>query len=465
MGDVSKIGDFANIRKLYDYIMDESVEWERMDDAYDIAISGNDVYRFYSGWTKLKKELKQSFPDDAVAIDNYFDLVQHTSEHIYPALLMLKMLPEPVSNFFSWLFSKQLAMSKRTTKEVLEQITSNRKLMGVLTYHYGDYGETPERGAFLMNALIASHYRSGAYYPIGGPLKISESIVRLIERWGGKVLVRAAVSSILIDNKHRAYGVIVNGKQITATSIVSGVGLPKTMTELVPESHRTIVRKYIDVMKDPDVASNISLMSMFVGIKDPEGDLRLPKSNYWVHQSWDHDKNMAEHEKDSFKMPAFFISFSSAKDPTYSSRHPGKQVALVIGPCRYDDVEKFKDDRVKHRREEYLSMKERWQDSFMKVLLDQFPELENRIDFVDFGTAVTNDFYLGTYCGAVYGLGHTPKRFGQHSLLRPTTPISNLYITGQDASTCGVTGALVGGYMCAYAMSSRALFHTLPLWA
>ena len=94
----------------------------------------------------------------------------------------------------------------------MESITDNRKLAGVLTYHYGDYGEVPSRGSFLMNALIACHYRSGSWYPVGGPLQISQSIVKVIEKWGGKVLVRAPVSSILTDDKNRAYGVVVKGK-------------------------------------------------------------------------------------------------------------------------------------------------------------------------------------------------------------------------------------------------------------
>eukprot|EP00578_Thalassiosira_sp_NH16_P029986 CAMPEP_0181080368 /NCGR_PEP_ID=MMETSP1071-20121207/2529_1 /TAXON_ID=35127 /ORGANISM="Thalassiosira sp., Strain NH16" /LENGTH=561 /DNA_ID=CAMNT_0023161839 /DNA_START=80 /DNA_END=1761 /DNA_ORIENTATION=- len=441
------------LRKQFDYITEGQVEWDRMDEVYDVAISGSDRYNFCSGWRKLKKDLKASFPEEAVAIDRYFDMVHNTSDVLFPLFMILKMLPERVFKVCNWLLARHLGIFKKTTKEVMESITSNRKLIGVLTYIYGDCGEVPERGAFAMHSLLVSHYRTGSYYPIGGPLKISKSIVEVIEKWGGKVLVRAPVSSILIDNKNRAYGVVVKGKQILAKAIVSSVGAPTTYTKLIPESHRSSVNKYIDIMKDPSVQSNISLMSMFVGVDDPEGSLKLPKANYWIHQSWDHDKNLSEYKKNCLKLPAFFISFSSAKDPTYESRHPGKHSALVIGPCCYDDVEQYKDDRVKHRSDDYVSLKEKWKEIFMKVLLDQFPELENKIDYVDFGTAVSNDFYLGTHRGAVYGLAHTPKRFEQH-WLRPRTPIKNLFLSGQDVTCCGVTGALIGGYLCAYTISA-----------
>lgn len=161
---------------------------------------------------------------------------------------------------------------------------------------------------------------------------------QVIEKWGGKVLVRAPVSSILIDEKNCAYGVVVKGKEILAKSVVS-----------------------------------------------------------------------------------------------------------------------------KHRGAEYVAMKNKWKGIFTKVLLDQFPQLDGKIDHTEFGTAVTNNYYLGTHRGAVYGLAHTPKRLEQH-WLRPKTPIKNLFLSGQDAVCCGVTGALAGGYMCAYAMSGRAFLHTLSLW-
>lgn len=427
-----RVGDkTSSIRKQLDYITDGGVEWEPMDEDYDIAmLSGEDNdserFGFCGGWTKLKARLKESFPEDAEAIDKYYQLVNKATI-LFPLLLGLKFLPEPLYKLAMRMLPGVLT---KTTKEVLDSITTNRKLQGVLTYHYGDYGEPPERGAFAMNALIASHYRSGAYYPQGGPLVIAERIIHVIEKWGGKVLVRAPVSSILIDEKkNRAYGVEVKGKKILAKTVISSVGAPKTFMGLVPSSHQCVVEKCTKAMMDPNVASNVSLMSMFVGINDEDQSLQLPKSNYWIHSpSWDHDKNMADYNADHNKIPALFISFSSAKDPTYNTRHPGKQVALVVGPCAFGDVEEFKDDRVKHRRKEYTDLKEKWTQIFMDGLLRHFPELTGKIDFVDFGSALTNDFYLGTYRGAVYGLAHTPQRFQQH-WLQCQTPIKNLLLS------------------------------------
>jgi all-trans-retinol 13,14-reductase len=261
-----------------------------------------------------------------------------------------------------------------------------------------------------------------------------------------------------MDGRNRAIGVEVRGNKIYAKTIVSSVGAPATFSKLVPTSHQQLVSPMVEAMKNDKIASNITLMSMFVGIKDPDASLDLPRQNYWIYDSWNHDTNVGKFKQDKTKPAAYFISFSSAKDPSYSSRNPGKQVALVIGPGSFDDVGK----RVKHRGDEYNELKKTWEKVFLRVLLSEFPQLEDRIDFIEFGTALSNDFYLGTFQGAVYGLAHTPERFMQQ-WLKPKTPIANLYLTGQDVCSCGVGGALIGGYLCAYELSTRCFLRTATM--
>ena len=54
-------------------------------------------------------------------------------------------------------------------------------------------------GSFAMHAILANHYLFGASYPRGGASEIAFHIVPVIEKAGGKVLVRAKVSKILVD--------------------------------------------------------------------------------------------------------------------------------------------------------------------------------------------------------------------------------------------------------------------------
>jgi all-trans-retinol 13,14-reductase len=58
-----------------------------------------------------------------------------------------------------------LRWAKRTTIEVLENITSTLELIGVLTAQWGDYGLPPSRSSIAIHATIAAHYVAGASYP------------------------------------------------------------------------------------------------------------------------------------------------------------------------------------------------------------------------------------------------------------------------------------------------------------
>ena len=57
--------------------------------------------------------------------------------------------------------------------------------------------------------------------------------------------------------------------------------------------------------------------------------------------------------------------------------------------------------------------------------------------------------------GEIGGLSSVPARFRLRSLAR--TPVRNLYLTGADVTTLGVTGALFGGVVTASLILGRNL--------
>lgn len=65
----------------------------------------------------------------------------------------------------------------------------------------GDYGVSPKQAPFLVHARLIEHYMHGGYYPRGGSSEFAFHIIPVIEKAGGKVMVRAHVSDILLDSK------------------------------------------------------------------------------------------------------------------------------------------------------------------------------------------------------------------------------------------------------------------------
>lgn len=89
-------------------------------------------------------------------------------------------------------------------------------------------------------------------------------------------------------------------------------------------------------------------------------------------------------------------------------------------------------------------------------LYEMYPQLEGRVEYVDLGTPLTNNYYINSVLGESYGLEHTPKRMTS-DWIRPDTPIPGLWLTGQDLLSCGVFAALLTGYVTAAKMDTRVL--------
>ena len=85
------------------------------------------------------------------------------------------------------------------------------------------------------------------------------------------------------------------------------------------------------------------------------------------------------------------------------------------------------------------------------------PQIRPHIDYIEIGSPVTNQHYLASPQGEVYGLDHGKERFApwMAARLRPQTDVSGLYLAGQDVFCCGFFGALFGGLMAAGAVLNR----------
>lgn len=92
-----------------------------------------------------------------------------------------------------------------------------------------------------------------------------------------------------------------------------------------------------------------------------------------------------------------------------------------------------------------------------------YPQLEGRKEYFEVGSPLTNTYYLGTQKGEVYGADHNTTRFSLEAIsnMRPDIGIPGLYLTGQDVMTCGFSGAMYGGLLCAMSITRRNLMEDL----
>ena len=76
--------------------------------------------------------------------------------------------------------------------------------------------------------------------------------------------------------------------------------------------------------------------------------------------------------------------------------------------------------------------------------------------YAELSTPLSTVHFARKSRGAIYGVNPTPARF-ESCAMGPRTPIRGLYLTGADACSLGITGALFGGIMAASAILGRNL--------
>ncbi len=436
------------VRKVFDYITNGKLEWTAMDEKYDVAVFGDREFAFYKGKERCKSQLKKYFPSikDHYSIDRYFDLLARV-ENVGMGYYVDKVLPSVLSKIIgSFLRQPLLKYTDRTTREVLEELTDNQELIGVLTAQYGDYGLPPAKSSFYIHAMVANHYMNGASYPVGGSSVISSTISSVIEGNGGMVLYSAEVKSILVED-NTAVGVkMKDDKIIYAPLIISDTGIKNTFLKLLDEN---TIRKYRLTENVECLSSSTAHVCLYIGFKKSAAQLQLPKCNYWVFSSnYNHDETQVAYQQQGDPIPVAYISFPSAKDPDWDKRYPGKSTIEIVTLVPYEWFDKWENTIWGKRGTEYTALKEQIAQQLLQKLFQIKPHLKGEIDYYELSTPLSTKTFTHNDFGEIYGLAHTPERF-RNRILKPATPVKNLYLTGQDVFIAGVSGAMMGGVLCA----------------
>ena len=433
----------APIRKMFDYISNNKLEWADMGEVYDKIIIGDKTYDFVKGVKNFKTKMYEYFPDDIDAIDKYVQLIFDCNKTMKKFYLE-KALPTILSKLIGFFFRKNyLKYSSKTTYEVISSITENEDLIKVLTGQYGDYGLPPKQSSFAMHASVVKHYFNGGSFPIGGSSQIANTIDKVIESSQGTIVVNAEVKKIIIEN-NKAVGVeMIDGKKFHSDLIVSGTGVFQTYNHLIPKDI-SVKHGFVNNLKK--VTPSVAHGCLYLGLNGTSEELDLPKNNLWIYpKDVDHDTAVSNYLKDNDSdFPLVYISFASSKDPSWQSRYPNKSTIDIITLLPYESFMKWEGTKWMKRGNDYNDLKEKITNRLLDHLYKQLPHLKGKIDCHELSSPLTTKNFVNYDKGELYGIDHNPSRFNQ-KFLRPQTPIKGLYLTGQDIVSAGVGGALFSG--------------------
>jgi len=442
------------VRRAFDAVTGGGVTWQAMPEVYDRFLIAGRRFEFSAGVERFRAGLAAEFPGEAQAIDRYIAAVQ-VSNRAMGLYYAEKALPGPLAALAGGLMrATALKWARQTTRAVLEGLTPNRELIGVLTAQWGDYGLPPAQSSFAIHATVAEHYFGGASYPVGGAGAIAGSMVPLIEAQGGCVVTGAEAAAVVLE-RGRAVGVrLSDGREFRAGVVISDAGAVNTFERLLPADQPEVqpLRARLRTL-GPSTAH----ISLYVGLSKSDAELGLNGTNLWVYPSFDHDANVERMARDiDAPFAGVYLSFPSAKDPAFAQRYPGKSTMEAITLVPFAAFAGWAETRWKRRGEQYDELKQRLAARLLAELERQVPSVAGNVAHAELSTPVSTRHFMNYGSGEIYGVAATPARYALRGL-GARTPIRGLYLTGQDAASLGVVGALFGGVICASAVLGRNL--------
>ena len=442
------------VRRLFDQVTEGRLQWAPMPEDYDHLLFGERRYELVAGAGRFRERLAEYFPQRRAEIDAYLKVVEAATSRT-GRFFASKAMPAPLAWLAGpFLRSPFFRYSDRSTAAVLRSVTSDAELAAVLAAQWGDYGLPPAESSFAVHALVAEHYFDGAAYPVGGAGRIAEGIAPLIEKTGGEVLVKAEVQEVLLEGGRAAGVRMADGRELRAPIVISDAGAHNTFGKLLP---REVSDKLGVLEKIRRIPPSFGHLCLYVGLKQSAAALGLSKSNLWIFPGNDHDANVRRFLDDpAAPLPVVFISFPSAKDPSFEERCPGRATIEVITLAPYAWFSRWEETEWKRRGPEYEEWKRRMSERLRESLETHVPQVRGQIDFQELSTPLSTRHFANYESGEAYGLAPVPERF-RCPWLRPATPVPGLHLTGQDVTTMGVTGALFGGVLCASAILRRNL--------
>ena len=481
---VGELAEGKELRMIVDHLTRGEVAFDHLHDC-TVRPGVYDQIRFLPGagttrpleipastadWLAL---LRRTFPDEVAAIDAYerdmravgdrgllYQIWRALRPGSLPSRLLFPLLAEPMTRF-----------NQVTAAERIHALTEDRWLRAVLGYmSQGCCGVPPTEIQYGLVCGLHGHYSSGASYPRGGPSAIAAALAREVERNGGRIFVRAAVDRVLVGADRAVTGVrlVKEGATISAPVVLSTVGLHTTVERLLrPPGPRDTRDPLLAAGRQQLIAQLGQLertsghIFVFVGIRGEAAELGIPRRNVWQFPQLDIAGGQQSFAADP-EAPFGYIAMASpsAKDSTYAARAPGKTtVAILAGDVPWEWFEQWEDTRIHARGEAYEAFKRRFEQRMLEFMYQMYPATKGRVEYVDTGTPLDTNFYLGKTQGESYGIkANVAKAKADVDWVRPAVPHfpDGLFIAGQDLTCDGFAPALISALMACAAIEGPA---------
>ncbi len=410
--------------------------------GYEHCWIGKEKIDMPAGMNALYEKLSKRFPEEKKRLKKYLTLIRNVSHQIQLIPKMKGFWDNITIAFRTRHMGKYGLFS---LKRVIDWHIKDPLLKAVLNVQCGDHGLSPNRASFPIHCAVMDHYLEGAYYPVGGGGGIVKALTNTLKRYGGEIRTKQHVKKIIIKNK-KAVGVeLKDGTEIFAKKIVSNADPSTTYLNLVgKENISTRLAKKLSKTK----YSTTSLI-LFLTLDIDVTKSGVDSGNIWMLR--DHDLDKVFHDlttgdiMEGDEFPALFMSCTTIKDPaSFNGRHHALEVVTFIDYSSFDAFH----NKADYHNEAYAGVKEKIIQKFMNSVEKVIPGAKQHVVQVELGTPKTNEFYINSTHGNVYGTEKTFNQIGPFSF-QNKSEIKNLFLCGASTLSHGVGGATYSGVAAA----------------
>jgi phytoene dehydrogenase-like protein len=286
-----------------------------------------------------------------------------------------------------------------TYDELLNKYIRTKSLKAILSAEWGFVGSFPnEASAMGMASMMYTYYKSGAYYPKGGAQAFPDSLSEIIESHGGKVLTKAEVVSICVEDNTVQKVVLKSGDEFFARLFISNADAKHTVNRLMKDSEVKTAqwskfRSQINNMKE-----SMSMYIMYLGLNISSSVL-ADKVGWYCTGSF---KELDEDSSVPYYSSGYLVNVPSCLDKTIC---PEDKSILIL----YTDMP----ENDSEENPNWAELRERYEKRCLSFINDRIlKDVEKYIEVKVTATPHSITHFTNNSKGSAYGWAMIPSQMG-----------------------------------------------------
>ena len=325
----------------------------------------------------------------------------------------------------------------KTYDELLRHFVRDERLLAVLGQMWSYIGLPPNMASANFSACVnATAFVEGAWHIVGGGQALVRAFVEAIRENGSDCFLAGEVTRINVTDG-RASGIsLIDGTEIAANHVVSGIDPVHTFFQLVPMGSVSDAYRY----RLKQLTPSLSAYALYLGLKCRPSDLGIPEGRFCFNHQFGCDASYVNAMEGNLAQTDYTLDNIGV--PGTSVFPPDKGIVLFKEPAPPSDWLQLSQDAYREKK-----------NAVRQILLDKyaqrFPGLKANIAVEDFSTPRTFARTTDNPLGAIYGYAQLTTQAGSR---RPAnrTPLPGLYLTGSWTGIGGgYEGAIASGLQTA----------------